>query len=68
MTRPKQLSEGGFGLKVKREFTGLRRHFLFPPFSILRTMDGRWMKRKRMWMRLGIKSEVGRGGVSSGRQ
>ena len=54
----------GFGIDVIRNYVGLRRYFIFPPFSVLRTMDGEWMKRKRMWLSLGIKSEVGRGGVN----
>ena len=61
MSKPKLPSEG-FGLDDGKVFSGLRKHFRFPPFSVLRAMDGEWMNRKRMWMRLGIKSEVGRGG------
>jgi hypothetical protein len=35
--------------------------FLVPPFSILDTRQGYWQDRKRMWISLGIKSELGRG-------
>lgn len=35
--------------------------FLVPPFSILDTKQGYWQDRKRNWINLGIKSEVGRG-------
>ena len=59
MTERKLPKQGLFDLK--RQFAGLRRHFLFPPFSVLRVMDGDWQKRKRQWLSLGIKSEVGRG-------
>jgi hypothetical protein len=62
MGKKKKLSEGGFGIEVKNKLAGLRRHFLVAPFSVLRPMSGEWMKRKRMWLALGIKSEVGRGG------
>ena len=35
--------------------------FLIPPFSVLNAREGWWQDRKRSWMGLGIKSEVGRG-------
>jgi DNA modification methylase len=38
----------------------LRDKFIEPPFSILDTKSGSWQRRKRMWKKLGIKSEVGR--------
>ncbi len=65
MEHPK-LKTRGFGLEMKPSFSGLRRLFLVPPFSVFRTMGGEWMKRKRQWLALGIKSEVGRGGVPGG--
>lgn len=36
--------------------------FMIPPFSVLSARDGWWQDRKRAWLALGIKSEVGRGG------
>lgn len=41
----------------------LRDKFIEPPFSILDTKSGNWRKRKRLWQKLGIKSEVGRDSV-----
>lgn len=35
--------------------------FLVPPFSVLNAREGWWQERKRGWIGLGIKSEVGRG-------
>lgn len=35
--------------------------FLVPPFSILDTKQGYWQDRKRNWINLGIRSEIGRG-------
>lgn len=35
--------------------------FLIPPFTVLNAREGWWMDRKRGWLSLGIKSEVGRG-------
>ena len=34
--------------------------FIVPPFSVLDRRQGYWMNRKRLWMKLGIRSEVGR--------
>jgi DNA modification methylase len=38
----------------------LRDKFIEPPFSILDTKQGNWKKRKKEWLRIGIKSEIGR--------
>ena len=35
--------------------------FLVPPFSVLDARQGYWQRRKRMWLELGIQSELGRG-------
>ncbi len=59
--KPK-LKKRGLGLEFTETHVGLRRSFLVPPFSVFRVMSGEWMKRKRQWLALGIKSEVGRGG------
>jgi len=39
----------------------LANNFIMPPFSVLSARDGAWQDRKRAWLSLGIKSEVGRG-------
>ncbi len=44
---------------VESELT-LRDRFLEPPFSVLDTKTGSWQKRKRKWLEMGIKSEIGR--------
>jgi len=36
--------------------------FIIPPFSVLNAREGWWQDRKRGWLALGIKSELGRGG------
>jgi DNA modification methylase len=36
--------------------------FLVPPFSVLNAAEGFWQERKRAWVSMGIKSELGRGG------
>lgn len=36
--------------------------FLFPPFSVLDRRSGPWQERKRKWLSMGIRSEVGRDG------
>lgn len=38
----------------------LAERFVFPPFSVLDARSGDWQDRKRRWLDLGIKSEVGR--------
>lgn len=38
--------------------------FLVPPFSVLDARQGYWQDRKRMWLAMGIQSELGRGGAS----
>lgn len=35
--------------------------FVVPPWTVLDTTSGRWQKRKKSWLGIGIKSEVGRG-------
>lgn len=37
--------------------------FIFPPFTILDAKSGDWQERKRAWLAMGIKSEIGRGGL-----
>ena len=37
--------------------------FIVPPFSVLDTRQAYWQDRKRYWLSLGIKSEIGRGGA-----
>lgn len=39
--------------------------FMIPPFSVLSAREGWWQERKRAWIALGIKSEVGRDDVMS---
>ena len=41
----------------------LRDKFIEPPFSVLDTKSGSWQRRKKLWGKLGIKSEVGRDAV-----
>jgi hypothetical protein len=62
MNRAK-LPKNGFDFKDKiTPGKGLPGRFIFPPFTVLRATDGEWNVRKRQWISLGIKSEVGRGG------
>ena len=39
----------------------LQDRFIIPPFSVLDTRQGYWQDRKRKWIALGIKGELGRG-------
>ena len=38
----------------------LERDFMVPPFSVLDTRQGAWQDRKKQWLDMGIKSEIGR--------
>jgi hypothetical protein len=44
----------------------LAERFGVPPFSILDARQGYWQERKRAWIARGIKSELGRGGLTLG--
>ena len=35
--------------------------FIMPPYTVLDRKQGSWMRRKKQWLALGIKSELGRG-------
>jgi len=39
----------------------LAEEFVIPPFSVLDARQGYWQERKRAWIGLGIRSEIGRG-------
>lgn len=49
-----ELSEG-------KHSSTLGEKFLLPPFTVLNAREGWWQDRKRAWLELGIKSELGRG-------
>lgn len=56
-----------FGDSAKPTVDGvLRQRFLVPPFSVLDARQGEWQERKRLWISLGIKSELGRGDLMPG--
>jgi hypothetical protein len=49
-------------VEEEKEVKGnLSDRFLIPPFSVLNAREGWWQNRKRFWLSLGIKSELGRG-------
>jgi SAM-dependent methyltransferase len=56
--------ENIFGESIE-EKTILRDRFVEPPFTVLNANGGEWLKRKRAWGRLGIKSELGRDGFDT---
>lgn len=47
--------------RVKKGVINLNDRFLLPPFSVLDARQGYWQDRKRQWLALGIRSELGRG-------
>lgn len=51
-----------FGEPIKPKASSVvSQRFGFPPFTVLDAKTGDWQDRKRAWLGLGIKSEVGRG-------
>lgn len=58
----KLFGEDLFGEAIQQDKTGIiRQRFDFPPFTVLNAREGAWQERKRAWLSVGIKSEVGRG-------
>lgn len=50
------------GAEAGKANATLAERFGVPPFSVLNAREGWWQDRKRAWLALGIKSELGRGG------
>lgn len=48
-----------FGNPIE-EFNDLKKEFGANPFTVLDTKDGLWLAKKRRWISIGLKSEVGR--------
>jgi DNA modification methylase len=48
-----------FGNEIVKDVL-LRDKFIEPPFSVLDTKSGNWARRKKQWLKIGLKSEVGR--------
>ena len=51
----------GLGLAADIPPVSLADRFGVPPFSVIDARQGYWQARKRQWLKLGIKSELGRG-------
>lgn len=47
-------------LEDKERTKTLSERFIVPPFSVLDTRQGYWQDRKRWWLSIGVKSELGR--------
>lgn len=55
--------DDGMGADDEEESAAsLAERFGVPPFSVLDARKGDWAERKRAWLALGIRSELGRGG------
>lgn len=55
------LSPGGSADAQAAARASLAERFGVPPFSVLDARQGYWQERKRAWLGLGIRSEIGRG-------
>lgn len=63
----KLYGEGIFGDSLKPDFGGvLKNEFYYTPFTVFDSLSGQWQSRKRAWIKLGIKSEVGRKDIGDG--
>jgi len=51
----------GVDVQPEKQGPGLAAQWEYPPFSVLNAREGWWQERKRQWLALGIKSELGRG-------
>jgi DNA modification methylase len=50
-----------FGEPIRPRASGpVAERFIFPPFTVLDAKTGDWQERKRAWLAMGIRSEVGR--------
>jgi hypothetical protein len=53
-----------FSEPIREKVSGLvASRFGFPPFSVLDARSGDWQRRKRAWISIGIRGEIGRGFV-----
>lgn len=53
--------EFAFDLGVEKCALNFRDRFIVPPFTVLDARMSEWQNRKRCWLSMGIKSELGRG-------
>lgn len=53
--------EPSFDAAEKPPVSALVDRFIVPPFSVLDARQGYWVERKRAWLALGLKGELGRG-------
>lgn len=61
MSGPALFGTDLFGEPVKPKARGpLAERFIVPPFTILDARQGDWQNRKRAWISMGLRSEVGR--------
>jgi len=62
MSGPALFGHDLFGEVIVPKSSGpVAERFIIPPFTILDAKSGDWQERKRAWLSMGIKSEVGRG-------
>lgn len=58
---------GLFGVEFKHRAKDiLSSRFIIPPFTVFNSREGFWQQRKRDWISIGIKSELGRGYTEEG--
>ena len=56
-----ELTEDDEPGEAKEPKGNLSDRFMIPPISVLNAREGWWQNRKKAWLAIGIKSELGRG-------
>lgn len=60
------LNDGATAVGERSGNGNLSDRFMLPPFSVLNAREGWWQERKKAWIAVGIKSEIGRTATVSG--
>lgn len=65
MAKNKLMGESLFGDELVSAESTLGKEFIVPPITVLDARSGYWQARKRAWISLGLRSELGRDDVMS---
>jgi DNA modification methylase len=56
----KKVTNAGFFSDIDPKKRVMYQEFVMPPFSVLDARSGEWIKRKNLWLTLGLRGELGR--------
>ena len=60
MTDQPTLERRGFWGGKNPKMSAMYQRFVLPPFSVLDARNAEWIRRKKLWIKLGLRGEVGR--------